>query len=235
MPPKKDKHASSDGKDAHAADVNAPVSSLSTLAQSQPQSALPSVSPALSQQQPLPAENRSVHDRLDVFEHALKELRGLFGSNASFAGYGERGNAVEESAFDDDKDANTALDALPHADIRPPARGTLLTGLRLAQAVTTESKSAARGPTPQSSSSARADATHVPDDQSLDDTRMAMIRTMTDLFRARPARVPIQEQRLAPSIIAGVKAKKGKFAVHAERKWSSGARKVEAMSDPEAN
>ena len=66
----------------------------------------------------------------------------------------------------------------------------------------------------------RAVTVHDDSDQSLDDDRLRMVRAMTDIFRARPARVPIQEQTLAPSVIASVKAKKGKFAAHAERKWS---------------
>jgi len=148
---------------------------------------------------------------------------------ASFVGHGTQRSAVDESALAVDKEADAVLDSLPHADVRSAPRSTLLTGIRLAHTVNTDGKSASRVSAPQSSSSAR--AVTVPDDtdQSLADDRLRIVRAMTDIFRARPARVPIQEQTLAPAVIASVKAKKGKFAAHAERKWSSGARKVEAM------
>ena len=213
--------ARSDVKDAHAAEVSTPVSSLSTLSHQH--------APLLAVSQPLPVEHKVLHDRMDGVERAIGELRSLMIGGASFVGHGTQRSAVDESALAVDKEADAVLDSLPHADVRSAPRSTLLTGIRLAHTVNTDGKSASRVSAPQSSSSAR--AVTVPDDtdQSLDDDRLRMVRAMTDIFRARPARVPIQEQTLAPSVIASVKAKKGKFAAHAERKWSSGARKVEAM------
>ena len=74
--------ARSDAKDAHAAEVSTPVSSLSTLSQSQQHA------PLLAVSQPLPVEHKVLHDRMDGVERAIGELRSLMIGGASFVGHG---------------------------------------------------------------------------------------------------------------------------------------------------
>ena len=62
--------ARSDVKDAHAAEVSTPVSSLSTLSHQQH-------APLLAVSQLLPVEHKVLHDRMDGVERAIGELRSL--------------------------------------------------------------------------------------------------------------------------------------------------------------
>ena len=125
--------ARSDAKDAHAAEVSTPVSSLSTLSHSQH-------APLLAVSQPLPVEHKVLHDRMDGVERAIGELRSLMIGGASFVGHGTQRSAVDESALAVDKEADAVLDSLPHADVRSAPRSTLLTGIRLAHTVNTDGK-----------------------------------------------------------------------------------------------